>query len=347
VGSRIEIGDLPGLINWSRKRELASRSFRSMGGLAAVTLGASSSGRVEPITEQIRTLFEQLEKELSAYRPDNAISHLAEKANVSPVAVSDDAFRVLGLGKHFGELSDGAFDITMAPLATLWGFGRTSEPVALPSEAAIQEQLKLVDYRRLVLAEGTAFLPVKGMAVDLGGIAKGYAVDRAFDLCRSAGIEDFLIDLSGNIRTSGRPRWREKWQIGVRDPLDRSRIIGKVSIQNSMALATSGSYERFVQITGVHYSHVIDPRTGYPVTGTAGATILSGDATTADGLSTPFFIGGLKEAGQLLRKAPAAEVLIVPDKYPTEIWLTPGFAKAFFPLPELAKALRLLASDSP
>jgi thiamine biosynthesis lipoprotein len=316
-----------------------------MGGLAAVTLGASSSDRIEPITEQIRTVFEQLEKQLSAYRADSAISQLAEKASLAPLAVSDDAFRVLGLGKHFGELSDGAFDITMAPLARLWGFGRASEPAALPSEPAIQEQLGLVDYRRLVLAEGTAFLPVKGMAVDLGGIAKGYAVDRAFDLCRSAGIEDFLIDLSGNIRTNGRPRWREKWQIGVRDPFDRSRIIGKVSIQNGMALATSGSYERFVQITGVHYSHVIDPRTGYPVTGTAGATILCGDATTADGLSTPFFIGGLKEAGKLLRKAPAAEVLIVPDKYPTEIWLTPGFAKAFVPLPELAKAVRLLHPD--
>jgi thiamine biosynthesis lipoprotein len=185
------------------------------------------------------------------------------------------------------------------------------------------------------------------MAVDLGGIAKGYAVDLAFDLCRRAGIEDFLIDLSGNIRTNGRPHWRGKWQIGVRDRFDRSRIIGMVSIQNGIALAASGSYERFVQIIGEYYSHVIDPRTGYPVTGTAEATILCGDATTADGLSTPFFIGGLKEAGMLLRKAPAAEVLIVPDKYPTEIWLTPGFAKAFVPVPELAKVVRLLGPDSP
>jgi thiamine biosynthesis lipoprotein len=185
------------------------------------------------------------------------------------------------------------------------------------------------------------------MAVDLGGIAKGYAVDRAFDFCRSAGIENFLIDLSGNIRTAGRPGWRQNWQIGVRDPFDRSRIIGRVSMQNGMALATSGSYERFVQIAGAHYSHVIDPKTGYPVTGTAAATILGGDATTADGLSTPFFIGGLKEAGKFLRKAPRAEVLIVPDKYPTELWLTPGFASAFVPVPELARAVRLLPSISP
>lgn len=317
-----------------------------MGGVATVTLGASCSDRIELITAKVQTLFDKLEKDLSAYRPDSAISQLGEKAGVCAIPVSDDAFRVLNLGKHFGELSDGAFDITMAPLARLWGFGRTAEPTERPSQEDIEKQLSLVDYRRVILAEGTAFLPVPGMAVDLGGIAKGYAVDRAFDLCRSTGLEDFLIDLSGNIRTHGRPHWRGQWQIGVRDPYDRSRIIGKVGVQNGWALATSGSYERFIMVGDTRYSHVINPKNGYPVTGTAGTTILAEDATTADGLSTPFFIGGLKGAGKLLGKAPSAEVLIMPDKFPTEIWLTPGFAKAFTPAPELAKAVKLLSPDS-
>ena len=109
-----------------------------MGGLATVTLGAASSDRIEPITAQVRTIFERLEQDLSTYRPDSAISLLAEKAGVAPLAVSDDAFRVLSLGKHFGELSDGAFDITVAPLVRLWGFGRTPEPTGLPSEEAIR-----------------------------------------------------------------------------------------------------------------------------------------------------------------------------------------------------------------
>ena len=114
-----------------------------------------------------------------------------------------------------------------------------------------------------------------------------------------------------------------------------------------MALATSGSYERFVEIAGQRYSHIIDPRTGHPVTGTAGVTVLCKGATDADGLSTPFFIGGLKEACKLLQNAPSADVLIVPDKYPVELWLTPGFTKAFVPTPELSKAVRLLHPDSP
>lgn len=330
-----------------RRSELPSRSFRSMGGLATVTLGAAYSERIEPVTAQVRGIFERLERELSTYRSDSTISLLAEKAGVAPIAVSDDAYRVLSLGQHYGELSEGRFDITVAPLVRLWGFGRAPARVDLPSEAAIREQLRLVDYHRLVLKDRTAFLPTKGIAVDLGGIAKGYAVDRAFDVCRSVGIEDFLIDLSGHIRVSGQPQWGENWQIGVRDPFDRSRILGKITLRSGMALATSGNYERFVELAGQRYTHIIDPRTGYPVTGTAGVTILAGDDTTADGLSTPFFIGGLKAAGQLLQKTPSAEILIVPDKYPIEIWLTPGFSKVFVPIPELSKAVRPLYPASP
>ena len=323
-------------------RELPSRSFRSMGGLATVTLGSAHADRIEPVTAQVQGIFDRLEQELSTYRSDSTISQLADQAGVAPIAVSDDAFRVLSLARHFGELSEGAFDVTVAPLVNLYGFGKPPTPAALPSEEVIRAQLKLVDYSRLILKDGTAFLPLKGMAVDLGGIAKGYAVDRAFDSCRSAGIQNFLIDLSGNIRVSGRPQWGEDWQIGVRDPFDRSRIIGKITLRSGMALATSGNYERFVEMGGQRYSHIIDPKTGYPVTGTAGVTVLAQDATTADGMSTPFFVVGLNGADKLRQKAPSVDVLFVPDKYPTEIWLTSGLAKAFVPLPEYSKAVKLL-----
>ena len=313
-----------------------------MGGLATVTLGAAHADRIEPVTAQVQVIFNRLEQELSTYRSDSTISLLADKAGVTPIAVSEDTSRVLSVARHFGELSEGAFDVTVAPLVNLYGFGKSSAPVAFPSEEVIREQLTLVDYRKLILKDRTAFLPLKGMAVDLGGIAKGYAVDRAFDFCRSAGIEDFLIDLSGNIRVSGRPQWGEDWQIGVRDPFDRSRIIGKVTLRSGMALATSGNYERFVEMGGQRYSHIINPKTGYPVTGTAGVTILAEDATTADGWSTSFFVAGLKGADKFRQKAPSVNVLFVPDKYPTEIWVTPGFAKAFVPLPEFSKAVKLL-----
>ena len=317
-----------------------------MGTLATVTVGSAYADRIGPITKQIHETFNQLERELSSYRPDSTISLLSRKAGVAPVAVSEDTYRVLSLSQHVGTLSGGVFDITVAPLVSLWGFNGAPEPAALPSEEAIREDLKLVDYRRLVLREGTAFLPVKGMAVDVGGIAKGYAVDRAYYYCLRTGVRDFLIDFSGNIRASGRPEWGEDWEIGVRDPFDRSRLIGKVALPSGMALATSGNYERFVNIAGERFSHIIDPRTGYPVRGTASVTVLCADATTADGLSTSFFVVGLKGARELLEKVPSVELLIVPDRYPLEIWLTPGFAKDFTCAPELADSVKVMRSGS-
>ncbi len=318
-----------------RAPEPAGRSFRSMGTLAGITLGATFADRIEPVTAHIREIFERLELEMSAYRPESAIRRISARAGDEPVAVSEDLYRVLDLGRQFAELTGGAFDITAAPLARLWGFNGAAAPESVPSEEAIPQCVKLVDCKRLVLQEGTAFLSAKGMGLDLGGIAKGYAVDRAYDYCLSAGIRDFLIDFSGSIRACGQPSRGESWRIGVRDPFDRSLIAGKIALYDGMALATSGSYERFVTIGSERFSHVIDPRTGYPVAGTAGVTVVCRDAVTADALSTAFFVLGLDGAQVLLDKFPSAEVLMVQDGHPSELHLTPGFAKYFVSAPGL------------
>jgi thiamine biosynthesis lipoprotein len=298
--------------------------------MVTVVLGTEYADRIELVLERVRAIFDRLEAEMSVYRADSSFAELSRMAGVAPVAVSEDAYRVLSLGQQFGSLSEGAFDLTAAPLVSLWGFNGAPVPTAFPSDRSIRECLKLVDYRRLVLRDGTAFLPVPGMAVDVGGIAKGYAVDRACESCLSAGIRDFLIDFSGNIRAAGRPSRRANWQIGVRDPWDRSRIIGKIALPSGMAVATSGNYERFVKIFGQRFSHIVDPRTGYPANGTASVTVLCADAVTADALSTALFIAGLRGAAQLLKKAPPAELLIVPDEHPMELFSTPGLAKTGF-----------------
>lgn len=331
-------------IRFLHTSELPIRSFRSMGTVARVTLGAACRNRIEPVTAHIHELFDRLESEMSAYRSDSSISELSRKAGVAPVAVSEDTYRVLALSRHFGKMSGGAFDSTAAPLVKLWGFNAAPAPVVLPSEKAIDELLELVDYRRLVLQNGTAFLPEKGMALDVGGIAKGYAVDRAYDYCLSVDIRDFLIDFSGNIRASGQPGWARKWQIGLQDPFDPSGMLGKIVLPSGMALATSGSYERFVDIAGQRFSHILDPRTGYPVTGTSSVTVLCADATTADAMSTSFFIAGLKEARELLAKSPSVEVLIMPDSYPPVLWVTSGFNKVFKPVRKLANSLNTFSS---
>ena len=313
-----------------------------MGTVATITLGPNYTHRIESTTDHIREIFGRLESEMSAYRPDSAVSELARMAGVAPVAVSVDTYRVLRAGQNFGSLSAGAFDITASPLASLWGFNGAAAPMVVPSDQSVTELLKSVDYCQLILHDGTAFLPVEGMAVDVGGIAKGYAVDRAHDYCLSTGIRDFLIDFSGNVRSAGRLSRREGWQVGVRDPFDRSRIIGKIALPSGLAVATSGSYERFIAIAGARFSHIIDPRTGYPVTGTASVTVLCTDAITADALSTSFFVSDLKGASELLKKVPATQLLIVPDRYPMVLWVTAGFYKVFTPIPELADSVKIL-----
>jgi thiamine biosynthesis lipoprotein len=324
------------------RTELPSRSVRSMGGLATLTVSAGYAERLDSLAVQVQSIFERLEQELSAHRPDSAISRLTQQAGIAPVALSEDASRVLELALEFDKLSEGASDITVAPVVKLWGFGSPPNTTAIPSEEVTRERLRFVDSRRVILEDGTAFLPLKGMAVDLGGIAKGYAVDRAYEYCRSVGVEHFLIDLSGNIRVSGRPQWGKKWRIGVRNPFDRSAILGSIALPSGLALATSGNYERFVEIMGQRYAHIINPKTGMPATGTAGVTVLCRDATTADGLSTALFVLGLKGCGKLLAKAAPAEILMVPDKYPVEIWMTRGFAELFISLPDFSSARRLL-----
>jgi FAD:protein FMN transferase len=310
-----------------RAPELSSRSFRSMGTLAALTLGGDYADRLEAVAENIQAIFDRLENEMSAFRPGSAICELARMAGVGPIAVPADTWRVLSLGQHFGSLTGGAFNIAASPLVRLWGFNGAPVPISPPSDAAISKTLELVDCRRLALRDGTAFLPLKGMAVDVGGIAKGYAVDRAYDYCLSKGIRDFLIDFSGNVRAAGRPSPKECWQVGVRDPFEASRMLGKIALPSGMAVATSGSYERFVDVAGKRFSHIIDPRTGYPVTETSSTTVLCADAVTADALSTAFFVAGLEGAGELLTKLPSVDLLLVPDHRPMDLCLTPGFDK--------------------
>jgi thiamine biosynthesis lipoprotein len=322
--------------------DFRGESFRSMGTTATLTLASGCTHSIDSVITQICEVFRGLEFEMSAYRQDNAIWELSAKAGVSEVTVSPDTYRVLDRSQTFAYLSEGAFDATSAPLVRLWGFSGGSKPRFFPSAEAIQGCVRLVDYHHLILRDGKAFLAQKGMAVDLGGIGKGYAVDCAYDLCRELGIQNFLFNFSGNIRASGEPARRKQWQIGVRNPFDRSAIIGKIALPDGMALATSGSYENFVDIGGRRFSHIIDPRTGCPVSGTAGVTTLTSDATTADALSTALFVVGLEGAHNILRKDSSTEVLIIPNRHPLELWMTPCISKRFTPIQGLRYTARTL-----
>ncbi len=320
-----------------------SESFTSMGTIASVSVSAEYREDLASLTQTIKLAFRQLEDRFTTYQPDSEISQLGRSAG-APVAVSEDTARILGLSKHFGDLTGGAFDVTVAPLVRLWGFG-VRPPANPPQAEEIREQLRLVDYRRIALGPRTASLPA-GMSVDLGAIGKGYAVDRGFELLGRTRVKAAMLDLGGNIRVLGRPGTAEEWTIGVRDPFDRSRLVGKLRLPDGMAVATSGNYERYVDLGGRRYAHIIDPRTGTPVAGMAGVTVIAPDATTTDALSTGLFVLGIEVGTKALRRVPGAAALFIPDREPVELWLTPGMEQLFQPVPDCAPAVRHTSTNA-
>ena len=241
---------------------------------------------------------------------DTEILAVNRNAGVRPQAVSSETRRVVEAGVAWAEQTNGAFDISIAPVVTLWGIGTPREQV--PAPEAIQARLSRVDFRQIDLSEaGHVFLPVEGMALDVGGIAKGFAVDEAARILREAGIRHALIDFGGDIFTVGTRVDGNPWRIGVQHPsAARQDLLAVVEITDQ-AIVSSGDYERFFERNGIRYHHIIDPGTGMPArSGLTSVTVIGPDAMGADALSTGMFVMGLEPALALIESLPDYEAII-------------------------------------
>lgn len=256
--------------------------------------------------EPIHTVAAQM----STYRADSEVSRLNRDGSSGPVALSQGTMRVLDESVNYTKLTGGAFDVTYAPLRTLWRAAQ--QEGRMPSQADIARALDAVGYYKLVLtyAEdggGTASFAAPGMEVDLGGIAKGYAVDLAAEALIAAGAPSALVEIGGDMRAVGR---REEWKIRVYDPrLDEHEpMFLRLS---DAAVATSGDYARYFEVAGRRLSHVIDPRTGLPVEGMSSVTVVAPTATDADALSTAVSVMGPAEGLRLVDSRPGVECMIM------------------------------------
>ncbi|NQT94050.1 MAG: FAD:protein FMN transferase [Lentisphaerae bacterium] len=343
----------------ANRRSPAKRSFQIMGTFATVSVASSLTKRADEAEATVREVFVDLDNRLSLFKPESEVCLLNRQAGTSDVPLSSHAARVLRLALHYSRISDGAFDPTVSPLLPLWGLQGSPLPDRLPDDDMLAAALDRVGYEHLSLSDITPQRPGSGksvamgrlgkpgMRLDLGGIAKGYAVDIAFERIHRLGIEDFMIDLGGNIRCAGSPRPGDAWTVGVRDPFDRERLLGTLELTGGMAVATSGNYERFVYIGGKKVAHILDPRTGRPVEGMAGVTVISPVAVETDAMSTALFVAGLQNSAELLRKTPNVEALIVPDRQPMEIWVTKGFLKHFRIAPGFANQVQVMDNAVP
>lgn len=241
---------------------------------------------------------------------ESDICRINAAAGVGPVQVEEDVFTLLQLAKEYNEITGGMFEITIGPVIDAWGFG-SGEP-SVPSGRQLEQALALVGSKDLILnrTEQTAFLSKKGMSLDLGAIAKGYATEKAADVLAKYGIKEAIIDAGGNVKVIGKKEGKLPWKVGVQDPRDSGNLVAVLSLIDEAAV-TSGDYNRFFVFEGKRYHHLLSPRTGFPAEENMSVTVVARDATLADILSTALFMLDQERALELLGRIEGAEALII------------------------------------
>ncbi len=250
-------------------------------------------------------------------RYDRLLSRTQEDSDVwrinhaegKPVTVSDDTITILETARKISELSNGAFDVTIAPASTLWDF--TSGESVLPDAAALEAAAEKVDYSKIEIDGSTVTLP-KGMMIDLGGIAKGYAADKVKEYLEGRGIESAILSFGGNIVAIGLKPGGKPWKVGIQDIDKPTGAYMLVSKNFGGSTVTSGIYERGFDLDGVRYHHLLDPGTGWPVQNElAAVTIFSDSSLMGDALSTAAFVLGTEKGGELIESLDGVEALFV------------------------------------
>lgn len=261
--------------------------------------------------DQVFREFDRLEALLSVWKPGSDVVRMNQAAGRQPVAVSPDTVVVLEAAAQASEWTGGKFDITFGALADIWKFDHDQDNT-VPDRRAIEARLPLVDYRLVQVdrAKGTAFIRTAGARVHLGGIGKGYAVDRAAAMLRERGFRNFLIQSGGDLYVAGRNH-EAPWTLGIADPRGTNGQTFATLELGDGTFSTSGDYERFFIKAGVRYHHLLDPDSGTPAAGTRSVTIVTDSAMLADTLSTGVFILGPVQGMALIEKLNQVEGVIV------------------------------------
>jgi len=249
----------------------------AMGVEARIVLFATDEDHAVTAARMAFDEIERLEVVFSDWRPDSELSRLSDRAGSGPISVSADLYAVLARAREISAATDGAFDVTIGPFVALWRESRRTG--VLPEPLALESARALVGWRLVELDEHarTVSLERPGMRLDLGGIAKGYAIQRALDVLSESSVTMALVQMGGDIVCSKAPPGRAGWEIDIG---------GEISLVEHRAVATSGDTEQHVDIAGVRYSHVVDPRTGIGLSTRTAVTISAGDGATADALAT-------------------------------------------------------------
>ena len=238
--------------------------------------------------------FRRIDGLMSLHRADSELTRLNTRAAAEPVVVSHDLFRVISKAQEIARQTDGSFDLTIRPLADLWGF--IWKEYRLPTEVELSSALPRVNYRLIQLdsEKRTVHFLTAGVSLDLGGIAKGHAVDCAIEKLRSIGFTNAMVKAGGDLRVIGVPPGKTTWIVQLEDPAKEGRRT-KVPLRDA-ALSTSGNYENYFEMDGVRYGHILNPRTGWPVQGLAACTVIAPTCIDSDAMATACFVYGMEKS---------------------------------------------------
>jgi thiamine biosynthesis lipoprotein len=293
-----------------------------MGSTLTLTAWTSDESEANIAFEEVFAEFTRLEKLMSTWISDSDVSRINREAGVRPVPVSTEVREVLETARQMSAWTNGKFDVTFGALAGLWKFDHDQDNV-LPDMREVRRRLPLIDYRAIDIdaAAGTVFLSRTGMSIHLGGIGKGYAVDRAASILRGRGLRSFMIQSGGDIYAAGTKNG-QPWRLGIQDPRGApNQRFAELDLSDG-TFSTSGDYERSFMKEGRRYHHILDPATGEPARGTRSVTIITTRAVLADGLSTGVFILGPDRGMELIERLPDVEGVIVSEK--NEVLISSG-----------------------
>ena len=294
---------------------VSSQSEFVLGTVCSITL-YDHKNKQENVYHNVFTRLREIENLMSVNISTSDVSRINAAAEIAPVQVHEDVFKVIERAVFFAQLSDGAFDPSVGPLVSLWGIN--SDHPNVPPLEAIRRTVPLINWRHIDLDKQTnsVFLKRQFMALDLGAIAKGFAADEAAAIIKNAGIKRAVIDLGGNIVILGEKKDASPWRVGIQNPnAKRGEYIGIIqipSIVTEQTVVTSGVYERFFEAQGRRYHHIFSPLQGYPAdNGLVSVTIIGSVSMDADALSTAVFVMGFEKGRTLIENLPDVEAVFV------------------------------------
>ena len=293
-------------------QEKYKKSLILMGSRFDISVVANSKEKGKEYIQMAIDEISRIERIISSWDSNSQTSLINRNAGLQPVKVDLELFDLIERSVSISKLTAGAFDISYASMDAIWKFDGSMK--TMPSEEVVNHSVAKVGFENIILdtTSLTVFLKLKGMKIGFGAIGKGYAADRAKKLLKDQGVSAGIINASGDMNTWGTQVDGSDWKVGIKNPLNKNKIFAMMPVSNG-AVVTSGNYEKYVQLDGKRYSHIINPKTGYPSSGIVSASVFASKAELADALATSVFVMGVDVGLDFIEQLKGVECILVDD----------------------------------